>query len=74
MRTAKEAARLVELGKKIREIRMSKGFSQTEFANMIGKDQPSINRLERGLINPGILYLDQVAAGLDVESSDLLKR
>lgn len=72
MRTAEQSKLLIELGERIRKIRLEKGFNQTEFANIIGKDQPSINRLERGNINVGYLYLLQIAKGLDVNVNELV--
>ena len=42
-----------------------------ELAYRCGKDQPSINRLERGNVNPTIYYLAEIAAGLDVEINTL---
>ncbi len=72
MRNEKEAKRLLELGSKIRVIRTEKGYTQTEFANIIGKDQPSVNRLERGVVNPGYLYLCEIADGLGISVKDIL--
>lgn len=58
--------KLIQLGLKVKSIRVSKGFTQTELANIIGKDHPSINRLEKGKINPSYIFLLEVAEGLDV--------
>lgn len=63
---------LIKLGLKVREIRLSKSLSQTDLAFKIGKDQPSINRLEKGKINPSILYLLEIANGLEIPVSKLL--
>ncbi len=71
MRTDIEKQILIQLGNKIRTIRIEKGFNQTEFANLIGKDQPSLNRLENGKINPGYLYLFEIARGLEIDISKL---
>jgi putative transcriptional regulator len=57
---------LKKLGKHIKKLRMEKGLSQTELANIIDKDQQSIQRLEAGKINPSFLYLYEVSKGLDV--------
>ena len=65
--------RLTVLGKRFREEREKRNMSQTELANTIGKDQPSINRLERGNINPSYLYMCEVCEGLGVCLCDLLK-
>jgi len=73
MRTSEETAALADLGNRIRTIRTQKGMNQTEFANAIGKDQPSVNRLENGRVNPGNLYLRQIAKGLDVSIIELFR-
>lgn len=72
MRSKEEKEKLKELGEKIRNLRLSKGFNQTEFANLIGKDQPSLNRLENGNVNPGYLYLLQIAKGLEISVNELI--
>jgi transcriptional regulator with XRE-family HTH domain len=64
---------LVELGLRVKRIREEKGLSQTQLANSIGKDQPSVNRLEKGKINPSYVYLLEICDGLGVEINDLLK-
>lgn len=74
MRSTDEIEYLKQLGENIRAKRVSLGYNQTEFANIIGKDQPSINRLENGKVNPGALYLRQIAMGLDTNIEDLLKK
>ena len=65
--------KLIKLGLKVRELRISKSLSQTDLAFKIGKDQPSINRLEKGKVNPSILYLLDIANGLEIKVSDLLE-
>lgn len=67
------AKELKKLGDKVRQLREKKGLSQTELAHDIGKDQPSINRLEKGNINPSYLYLLEVCEGLEISISELLK-
>jgi transcriptional regulator with XRE-family HTH domain len=62
--------KLIKLGLKVKSIRLSKNLTQTELANIIGKDHPSINRLERGKINPSYIFLLEVAIGLDVSIID----
>ena len=62
------------LGEKVRLARISKDITQTELANIIGKDQPSINRLEKGRINPSFIYLTEICKGLDISISELLSK
>lgn len=62
---------LKRLGERVRAIRESKDISQTQLAYSIDKDQPSINRLEQGNINPSYIYLLEVCKGLDIEIKEL---
>lgn len=59
--------KLIQLGLRVKSIRTSKGLTQMELAHNIGKDHPSINRLEKGKINPSYIFLDEVAEGLGVD-------
>tara|TARA_R110000782_G_scaffold269225_1_gene366940 strand:+ start:38404 stop:38616 length:213 start_codon:yes stop_codon:yes gene_type:complete len=59
--------KLKAIGEKIRKIRLSKGFTQTELANIMGKDHPSLNKLENGKVNPSYIYLTEVAEALEVD-------
>ncbi len=63
--------RLKALGLAVRQIRNEKGLSQEDLAYSIDKDQPSINRLERGRINPSYLYLLEITFGLEVKLEDI---
>jgi transcriptional regulator with XRE-family HTH domain len=60
-------AYLKTIGLNVRKERLKKGFSQMELAYRCGKDQSSINRLERGRVNPTLFYLAEIAAGLEIE-------
>ena len=63
---------LLQLGERVKEIRTLKGLTQTELANKIGKDHPSINKLENGKVNPSYYFLYEVAQGLEVDIKDLI--
>lgn len=63
---------LEKLGNRIREARKNKGITQKQLAYSIGKDQQSIQRLEKGNVNPSLYYLLEVAEGLDVAINQLL--
>lgn len=65
-------AMLEQLGSRVREIRIQKGLTQTELANKIGKDHPSINKLENGKVNPSYIFLCEVAEGLSVQLNDII--
>lgn len=63
---------LKDLGVRIRIIRKDKGITQVQLAHAIGKDQQSIQRLEKGNINPSYIYLQEIANGLNVSLLELL--
>ncbi len=65
--------KLLQLGLRVKKLREEKGMSQTELAYKIGKDQPSINRLEKGNVNPSIIYLLQICEGLEITIEELVK-
>jgi putative transcriptional regulator len=65
-------AYLKKLGAHIASLRISKGISQAEFARSCDKDPQSLNRLERGRINPSVIYLKEIAEELGVDVKDLL--
>jgi len=54
-----------ELGRRIRESRMELGLSGTELARRIGKSQPYISDLERGLRTPSLPTLQALADALE---------
>lgn len=63
---------LKKVGKRITLLREKKGLSQTELAFRCDKDKQSLNRLEKGKINPSIFYLKEIALELDVSLKELL--
>lgn len=62
---------LTKLGKNIARLREKAGLSQTELALRCDKDRQSLNRLEKGRINPSAFYLLEIAAELHVPVKDL---
>ena len=48
----------------VRKDREARGLSQAQLAERIGTIQAYISRLERGLENPGLLTMDQLARAL----------
>ncbi|MGH8910679.1 MAG: helix-turn-helix transcriptional regulator [Egibacteraceae bacterium] len=58
------AGRDIELGDRVRQLRLRAGLSQAELARRIGTTQPAIARLEAGGTSPSIHTLDRVARAL----------
>jgi transcriptional regulator with XRE-family HTH domain len=63
---------LIKIGKKIREIRKLKGFSQEAFAAEADLGRTYFGRIERGEQNMSIQNLIQIALTLQVEVGELI--
>lgn len=63
---------LIRLGQQIVKLREKRKMSQAELSRIVDKDSPSINRLEKGKINPSVTYLREIAEGLGITVSELL--
>jgi len=63
---------LVKIGKRIREIRKQKGYSQEAFAAEAQLGRTYMGRIERGEQNVSIQNLIQIALTLKVEVGELI--
>jgi ribosome-binding protein aMBF1 (putative translation factor) len=65
---AYEAARLAfELGAAVRELRLARGWSQTELASAAGMTQSAVARFEAGGTVPTLPVLGRIARALDAD-------
>jgi transcriptional regulator with XRE-family HTH domain len=62
------------IGKRIQEIRISKGYSQVDLAGKIkgSIDTTNISRIESGRTNPTIYTLHRIAEALEVSLDKLI--
>ena len=63
----------VELGKKIKQLRMKKGLSQEKFALEIGKNRTYFASVEAGKRNISICNIKKIADGLEISLSELFE-
>lgn len=59
--------RRVDLGLRVRELRLAAGLSQSALARLVGTHQPNIARLEAGAGMPKLETLDRIAEALGAE-------
>ena len=66
---------LIQIGKRIKEVRESKGISQIELVGrMEGNiDATNISRIESGRTNPTIISLYRISTALEISLSELLQ-
>jgi transcriptional regulator with XRE-family HTH domain len=62
---------LTKLGKRIRQLRKAKGFSQESFAAEAGLDRTYMGGIERGERNIAALNLIRIAKCLKIEVGEL---
>jgi transcriptional regulator with XRE-family HTH domain len=67
-----KAILLKKIGEHIIALREKQGLSQSDLARLTGKDRQNIHRLEKGLMNPSIFQLFEIAKALQVNLSDLV--
>jgi DNA-binding XRE family transcriptional regulator len=59
------AERELEPGYQVARLRIQRGLTQAQLAEMVGTRQPSIARLENGISVPSLSFLDRIAKALD---------
>jgi transcriptional regulator with XRE-family HTH domain len=63
----RDVAYLQNFGLRLKELRLSKGYTQSLFADKCNIERSQIVRLEKGLINPTILTLKILANTLEID-------
>lgn len=61
------AAQELEPGYQVARLRMLRGLTQAQLAEMIGTRQPSIARLENGSSAPSLSFLNRIAEALNAK-------
>ena len=62
-----------QLGKKIRRLRMSRGWSQEVLAELAGLHRNYIGHVERVEVNAGLMNLEKIARAFEISVHELLK-
>jgi transcriptional regulator with XRE-family HTH domain len=62
---------LLALGTAIRSLRKTHGLSQEELAHRSHVDRSYMSSIERGMQNPGVMTVVQIAAGIGVSVAEL---
>lgn len=63
---------LVAIGKNLRRIRITSGFSQEGLALDAEIDRTYVSQIERGIANPSVLVLKKISDCLKIGLSDLV--
>ena len=63
---------IMTLAKNIKRYRLEKNLTIQELANLIDVDYSQIGRMERGVVNPNISIIFDIADALNLEPKKLL--
>lgn len=63
---------LVRFGSRVRELRLSKGYSQELFAARCDLDRTYVGGIERGERNLALRNIENIAKALDITLSELM--
>src|SRR4051812_47484453 len=58
-------------GKRLRELRVEKGYNQLYLATLVGVSEDFISLVERGINTPSFENIEAIAAALDASVTDL---
>lgn len=72
-RDPEERRRLKTLGRAVRKARTEMGLTQEAFGYKAGLDRTYVSGIERGVRNPTVLVLHQVADALEMPLSELVR-
>lgn len=63
-----------KVGEQVTYFRKLKNLSQTELAEMVGKDRQYIYKIEKAKVTPNIATLAIITTALNISLSDLLEK
>jgi len=60
-----------KVGERIRYFRKEKGLSQTQLAELVGKDRQYLYKIEKAIVTPNIVTISVLALALEVSLKDI---
>lgn len=58
------------VGNRIKQLRISSGLTQTELAELVGKDRQYLYKIEKGKVTPNVVTISALAIALEVPLKD----
>jgi transcriptional regulator with XRE-family HTH domain len=71
VRYSRDTALIAIFGKRVRDLRTSRGYSQEHFANLCDVEASQISRIELGKINTSITQAQKIAQAFDMPLKEL---
>jgi len=60
----------VKIGERIKNIRKEKKITQTELAQLTGKDRQYVYKIEKGIVTPNVVTITLLALAMGVNVTD----
>lgn len=61
------------IGRRVRSLREEQNLTKTDFCLMVNLSRPYLNKIEKGVANPTIKVLEQIAKGFDIPVTYLIR-
>lgn len=61
----------VKIGERIRYFRKLKGLTQTQLAQLVGKDRQYLYKIEKAVVTPNIVTISALAIALEVSLKEI---
>ncbi len=71
-RSAKDKQHLLKIGDNIRTVRKQRGYSQEEFADIVGFSRSYYTEIETGKRNISVLNLSKILKALNVNPNEII--
>ena len=71
-RSAKDKQHLLKIGDNIRAVRKQRGYSQEEFADIVGFSRSYYTEIETGKRNISVLNLTKIMKALNVNPNEII--
>lgn len=59
-----------EIGNRVKLFRIEKGLTQTQLAQLVGKDRQYLYKIEKGVVTPNVVTISILAITLEVPLSE----
>lgn len=56
----------IKLGKRVKEVRKQKGLTQTQLAELVGKDRQYLYKIEKAVVTPNVVTISALAIAMEV--------
>jgi len=64
---------LIKFGRRVRELRQERNFTQQQLADISGLHKNYIGMIERGERNPSLVNIEILAGSFEISISELMK-